>query len=355
MTLMDGLPLIAGLALGALLARLLEKSGFSLDRVIRWAAVHGDREWRRAWWLALALLWLVSAGLSLTSWGDAMKPVAVGPVAAVLAGVAAGVSMAILGGDVVSLGYDAGFTSLPAVAAFLAWIAGYLVAARGPLGQLTDWLRDIRPFGLDEARLAGLAGTAASLGGEHLRPVGDAVAAFLVPAAAAVFILVRLLREPVRVAPGRMEWPKQGLGLALIVILGWVIAATGGEASGLNAVSAVETVRDAAVGGRLWLHPSLLVTAGIMGYAFLKALRVRSLFPRAVTSGRHAAIVVAAGFLLGAASALAAGDPSAHAFFGLSMLSVGSVLFTASMWLGSRLAGRFERRRHGRPGEGETS
>jgi hypothetical protein len=64
--------------------------------------------------------------------------------------------------------------------------------------------------------------------------------------------------------------------------------------------------------------------------------------------------VVAAGGLLGVASAVAGGDPSAHAFFGLSTLSVGSLLFAVSIWIGARLAGRFERRRHGRLEEGEA-
>ncbi|MEK7476095.1 MAG: YeeE/YedE thiosulfate transporter family protein [Candidatus Coatesbacteria bacterium] len=354
MTLTDALPLLAGLALGAWLARLVEKSGFSLDRVLRWGASYGQTEWRRAWVLALALLWLASAALSLTPLHDAAKPIPVGPVAAVVAGLIAGAAMAILAGDVVSLGFGMGRTCLVSTTAFAAWVAGYLLMSHGPLASLTVWLRSIGPAGLEESRLPGLAGAASALAGEHLRPVGEAVAAFLVPAALGLIACARLLREPVRVSPGRMEWPKQGAGLALLVALGWAIAIWGGETSGLNAVSAVETVREAAMGGRLWLHPSLLVTAGLVGYAFLKSLRLRTLFPRAVSSKRHAVIVVAAGGLLGVASAVAGGDPSAHAFFGLSTLSVGSMLFAVSTWMGARFAGRFDRRRHGRPEEGEA-
>jgi len=354
MTLTDALPLLAGLALGAWLARLVEKSGFSLDRVLRWGAAYGQREWRRAWWLALALLWLASSMLSLTYLRDAARPIPLGPLAAVVAGLIAGAAVAILSGDVVSLGFGLGRTCLVSTTAFVAWVGGCLLAAHGPLAPLTGWLRSFGAGGLDEARLPGLAGAATALAGEHLRPVGEAVAAFFVPAAAALFVFVLLLRAPVRVSPGRMEWPKQGAGLALLVALGWALAIWGGETSGLNAVSAVETVREAAVGGRLWLHPSLLVTAGLVGYALLKSLRQRTLFPRTVASRRHAVVVVAAGGLLGVASAVAGGDPSAHAFFGLSTLSVGSLLFAVSIWIGARLAGRFERRRHGRLEEGEA-
>jgi hypothetical protein len=350
MTLTDALPLLAGLALGAMLGRLVDKSGFSIDRAFRRVAADRDREWRRAWWLAMALLWLASAAVSLTPLRDAAKPIPLGPVAGLLAGVLAGAAMAVLGGDVVSSGYGTGLTSLPAAVAFIAWIAGLMAGSHGALARVTEWVRLADPAGLAEARLTGLGGAAAAMAGEHLRPIGESVAGFLVPLAAGVLILARLARDPVRVAPGRMEWPKQGLGLAFIVILGWALAIWGGETSGLNAVTAAETVRDAAVGGRLWLHPSILVTAGVMGYAFLKALRLRSIFPHLIGSLRGAVITAAAGFVLGIASALAGGDPSAHAFFGLSTLSVGSAVFVASVWIGTRLAGRFDRRRGMRPG-----
>jgi len=349
MTLTDALPLLAGLALGALLARLVERSGFTVDRAIRWGSTYGQREWRLAWWSALALLWLTASVLSLTPFRDAGHPIAVGPVAAVVAGLIAGPAMGVLGGDVVSLGFGLGRTCLHSAVGFLAWIGGYLIAAHGLAAPLTRWLRAAGAGGLDEMRLAGVAGSATALGGEHLRPLGEALVAFLVPAAAGLFVIVRLLREPVRVSPGRMEWPKQGFGLALLVVLGWALAVHGGEASGLNAVAAVETVRAAAIGGQLWLHPSLLVTAGVIGYGLLKALRLRTFFPRTVASKRHAVVVVVAGGALGVASALAGGDPSAHAFFGMSTLSVGSMLFVVSAWIGARLAGRFDRRRRGRP------
>lgn len=353
MTLTDALPLLAGLALGALLARLIERSGFSLDRALRWGASYGEREWRRAWWLAVALLWLAAALFSFTSACSLARPIPVGPVAAAVSGLVAGLALAVLAGDIVSLALGLGRTCLPSTLAFFGWVAGYLVCAHGPLSGLTGWLRSLPPAGLDEARLTEVAGELAAAGGEHLRPIGESLVGFLVPAFAAVIVIARLLKEPVRVAPRRMEWPKQGFGLALLVILGWVLAVWGGESTGLNAVLAAEALWDAAVGGRLWLHPSLLVAAGLIGYALLKALRLRILFPREVASRRHALVMIAAGGLLGFSSALAAGDPSAHAFFGVSTLSIGSLIFTLSIWIGARFAGKLDRRRHGRPEEGE--
>ena len=334
MTLMEAVTIVLGVGRGGALGWLLDRSAFSLDRVFRWAVLRDDLTWFRAYALALALLWLVIGVAALGPWRDLGQPFAVSPLASMLAGFVAGLAIGLLADCPLTLAHGAGRTGLRSGAGFLAWIVGVLLGTHGPLARFFERIQLAGPSEWREMRVADLLGVPQWL--------------LLLASGAAVFVWLQ--RAPVRVAPGTLEWPKQGAGLALLTLVGWALARWGGELGGLNAVDVVEEGWGAATGGRLWLAPSLLAGAGFVAWGFLRSLARRELFLEPVGSAVELVILAAAGVLLGLASALAGGDPATRLLFGMSVLHLGSAIFTLAMCCGAWLVGIMEWKQLGRPG-----
>ncbi len=333
MTLVECLAVGCALATGALLGRVVDRSGFSLDRAFRAPALEGDAESLRGWLLGFALLLAVAAAGALAGL-PAVRPVPLGPVAAVLAGLVAGVAGAIVAADPVSAAHGAGRTRLPDLVTAAGWLGGVAAGSAGALGALNGWIAAAGPPEVGALTLAVLTG----------------VPGWVLQLGAAGLLGWALLKIQVVVAPGRMEWPRAGAGLALVAVAGGALALQGGETAGLNAVSAARTIIEAPALGKLWLHPSLLVGAGMVLHGFTVALREGRLFPEMPSPASRLPVRGAAGFALGLACALAGGDPLHHACYGLPALSLGSAVFVLACFCGALLMGMLEWRGRGRPG-----
>lgn len=334
MSLAEGAWSAGALLLGGALARLLHRSGFSLDRAFRWAMLRGDPTWFRGYAFALCGVWILLGLGALGPWRDLGQPLAVSPLATMLAGFASGLAIGVLAGCPLSLGAGAGGTDVRAVAAFAAWVGGVLLGTRGPLAPFFEWIQRAGPAELRAMRLAELLGVPQAL--------------LLLACGAAAFAW--LSRAPVRVAPGTVEWPKLGAWLAGLTLAGWAVARHGGETGGLNAVEAVDDAWSGVTGAPLWLAPSVLAGVGLLATAFAGAVGGRRLVPATVVSWPDLAILLAGGGLLGLASALAGGDPASRALFGMGVLHLGSAVFTLALCCGAWLVGILEWEARGRPG-----
>ncbi len=325
---------LASLAFGAFLAWLLERSQFSFDRVFRWTIVKGESEWMRAYVLTLALVWMALGLASLGPWLDPVSPVAVSPLATMIAGFVSGLAVSVLGGCPLSLALGAGQRSLKAVTALAGWVAGILIGLQGPLKPLIEWIQMAGPTEIQEVRIAELAG----------------LPQWLLLVLCGLGVFGWLLRAPVNVSPKAQEWPKQAVGFAALTCAGWALAMSGGESGGLNGVTAVENVWTGVTGAGWEKHPSLLVGAGLIGFGFLRALRRPPQSLGTVNSIWEFVILAAASLLLGLSSALAGGCPAAHALFGVGFLNLSSTVFVLALLCGGSLMGLLEWKNLGRPG-----
>lgn len=306
-----------GIVAGLWLAGIFDRSGLTLDRVFRGAALTGEPEALHGWMLAAALVWLVYAGLALAPDMSIRRfAPAYSPIAALLGGFLCGVAVSVLADDPFTLALGAGRTRSAALAAFPAWVAGLAAAHADPLAGPLARLQRSGPVELQDPSLAALLG----------------LPEWTLPAVAGLGALGWLLRQPVVVRPGRLEWPLAGAALAAIAIGGWVLAAHTGMGQGPA--------------------PVLGMLAGLAGAGFLTAWRVR---PRGWLPGGRPAwpelvIRIAAGFALGLASALALGHPAIFAAIFLPSLSLAGVIFVAAFGCGAFLMALLEWKARGRPG-----
>ncbi len=319
---------LAGLSLGIFLGWLMDRSRFALDRMPARIRPGIDPESMRIYALALAVAWAVMALSAPLSISGRMTVPPVGLSTAALAGFAAGAMMTLLAGGPLSFLLGAGATRLSGLVVFFFWFAGVIAGSNGLLAPAVEWLQKAGPRDQSLAELLGAP-------------------AWMLFAAFSVALMIALLRVPVRVRIGTMEWPKQGFGFGLLLCAGWGLALYGGDSEGLNAVQAVGAVWEGFTGGRLWLQPSLLVGVGLAVWGFLGACRRREFFSSGPGSSGEFIFLAMGGFLLGLACALAGADPAARLFFSVSSLSVGGCLFAIAFWLGARSAAALEARGKG--------
>jgi hypothetical protein len=257
-------------------------------------------------------------------WQALVAPRSFGLGAAILAGLVAGPSLVVLRTCPLSSVLGTGHTAVRAALVLAGWTLGVLTGTHGILAPVVLaargigaepgglWLGDLPPFGV-----------------------------LVVSVTAALGLLAWLLKEPVTVSPREMEWPKQASGLLAASLLGWTLAIHGGEPAGLNGVVAVEDAWAGLAGGRLWLGPSLLAGVGLMGFGITGAVRRKGLFSDPVRGATEFLVVVGASFALGVSSAISGGCPAFHAVFGASVMSLGSIAFVLSAFLGARLTARY--------------
>jgi len=340
MTTAEILASLAALLVGAALGRLIDRSDFSFARVFQWVRIAGDGRAFHAFWLALALLWIMAAFAPRVFTQGLAQALVVSPLAAMLAGFVAGLALRILDGDPLSLAVGAGRLNAAAGIGLGGWVVGVLAGTHGPAAVLFDWIRAAGPVEIREFTLASLLG------------VSPAVLGVLLAAG----IIAWLLRVPVTVRPRLVEWPVLAVGLAVLAYAAWGLAWLGGEGGVPNGVTAVAEAWHALAEGRLWLRPSVLAGVGLMGYGLALSPGGPGPEPAGAAAratglrGVEVLIRVSAGVLLGLASALAGGDPAAHAMFGCGRLALPSVIFVGAMWCGGWLMGLLEWRMLGRPG-----
>jgi hypothetical protein len=328
-TISDILGILASLALGAYLGWFVLRSSFSFDRVFRWPVARDNHEWLRSFLFALAIAWVAMGVAYLNRWCEVQRLPDCGPVASILGGMLVGVSVGMLGQCPVTIILASGATSIWALIALAAWVSGIVA------GLHATWLvmafARIQEFGLLDFGWQGLNDFAGIPRWIALLLAGVALGAWMVS-------------HPVVVRRSRMEWPKQGAILGIVIVVGWALALAGGNWGGMNLVEAVDDVWTGLTGGVLEFRPALLMLLGLAGWGFISMLRSGKLFSDPVVEPMQVVVLVAASFLLGLACALAKGDPVAHCLFGAGVLQASSLLFAGGMWGGAAIFGRLGKR-----------
>ncbi len=305
---------LGGVALGAILGWFLVRSRFSLARVFCRTHAGEKRDWVRAYLLAISLVWFflgASAGLV-----GPPAPVSVGFYAAALGGVLAGLAFRVLGSCTLALLLEASGFRLPALVAVAGWTAGVLAVAVGPAASVL-------------ARITA-AGPVPGLAGLPLGPV-------LVIAGAGLFGWLQ--RATVSISPEKMEWPKQGVALAVLVLAGWALCFSRGEAGGLNGVAVVMNL---VAGPEMWAEvrsvpgmrfgAGFFVAVGLIAFGLVRAVVWRGARVSGSPAPTGLIAAMGGGFLLGIASAIGGGNPAAHALAGIGFMKLDSVVFIATMW-----------------------
>lgn len=303
------LGLAAGLAAGAVMTRW----GLCFNRALRRAAFERRPALLRAFAIAVAvqlllLPLLIALGVgTLERSADAGGP-ALLPVAQVVGGLVFGTGMALAGGCVTGMLWKAGAGAAALAIAIVGFAVGELLI-RGPGEGVIESLDDAsRP---DENALTGLLDA-------DYEPL-----ALVLGVAALAALLVR----------GRGGLIA-GLALGVVAAATWIAADAADYGYGLGFVGAAEGSRAALDAGRALPFQLWLALGVIAGGAALGERRLR--LPDAARSARAAA----GGLLMGAGGSIAHGCNIGHGLTGLPLLSLGSLLATASIAAGALLTWR---------------
>jgi hypothetical protein len=250
--------------------------------------------------------------------------------------------MALAGGCVTGMLWKAGSGAVALVLAIAGFAVGELLI-RGAGEELIATLDDAARA--DESSLAGLLG--ASYEPVALVLGTAALAALLARRRVGVVDRVRLaagLARPAGLVPRRIRLAAQfvrrddalvpGLALGAVAAATWVAADAAGYGYGLGFVGAADGTRSALEAGSALPFQLWLALGVILGGVALGARRLR--LPDAARSARAAA----GGLLMGAGGSVAHGCNIGHGLTGVPLLSLGSLLATASMAAGALLIWR---------------
>ena len=303
------LGLAAGLATGAVMTR----GGLCFNRALRRAAFERRPTLLRAFAIAVAaqlllLPLLIAAGVDTLESSAAAGGPPLLPVAQLAGGLTFGAGMALAGGCVTGMLWKAGAGAAALGIAITGFATGELLI-RGPGSELIETLDDASRPG--EHALAGLLDAS-------YEPV-----ALVLGAAGLVALVAR-----------RRDGLLAGLALAIVAGATWIAADAAGYGYGLGFVGAADGTRAAletagALPFQLWLALGVIAGGALLGERRLR-------MPDAARSARAAA----GGLLMGAGGSLAHGCNIGHGLTGLPLLSLGSLLATASMAAGALLTWR---------------
>jgi uncharacterized membrane protein YedE/YeeE len=301
--------LVAGLAAGAVMTR----GGLCFNRALRRAAFERRPALLRAFAIAVAaqlllLPLLIAAGVGALRDSAGAGGPALLPVAQLVGGLVFGAGMALAGGCATGMLWKSGAGALALAIAIAGFAAGELLI-RGPGEAVIEAADDAsRPA---ESALPELLGAG-------YEPVAMALGAVALAALVA----------------RRRDGLAAGLALGVVAAATWVAADAAGYGYGLGFVGAADGTRAAVAAGgalpfQLWLAVGVLFGGVLLGE---RRLRV----PDAARTARAAA----GGLLMGAGGSLAHGCNIGHGLTGLPLLSLGSLLATASMAAGALLVWR---------------
>ena len=307
---------ITGLLSGGALGYVLQRSGLCFHAMFA-SAWQRDTTLLRGWLLGVGV---GSVGLSLiylVSSYDLNRGLAFRPVQNIVGGLVIGFGMVVARSCASGLFYKLGAGMLGASVGIIGWVVGELAATHVHLGGPT-----VLPGGSD-ATITGLLGVPRLLGSLVLLVVVVAVCRRLsrgrplVPA------------DQDRSMPGsRWAWPRTGLALGAVLILGWVLAGAGGVGFGPSTVGASAGIQSG--------HPNWWLVAFLVGLvpgAHVAARVAGDWRPRAELPVRYLKLV-AGGFLLGAGGWVAGGCNLGHGLSGTAQLNVSSWVVVVAMAVG---------------------
>jgi uncharacterized membrane protein YedE/YeeE len=249
------------------------------------------------------------------------------PLGAALGGYLFGLAMAWAGGCAAGVWYKWGGGNWGTFTAVLGLVLGAGAAEYGPLRWLREQVQSV--WAVEEIRSATLGGLS---GAEWVvYPLG-------------ALLLLWLARSRVTAPPGFWSWPKTGILLGLLGIAAWPLSALSGRAFGMAIVpGSVNALEFISRGDPSWLNWDVFFVLAIPAGAYL-AVRQRGEMSSDPVSGTEAAQAFVGGLLLGIGASLAGGCTVGHSLVGLPLLSVGSLVTTLFIILGSWTVGYFDMR-----------
>ena len=279
--------------------------------------------------LAVSLQMLVLPILARLGWVELTVP-SFYPLGAVLGGYLFGLAMGWAGGCAAGIWYKWGAGSWSSFVAVLGLVAGAVVTESGPLREVREQVQRV----LDSAAVR-----TATLGGLlHAEWLAYPLAGLL---------LFWLARSPVSAPPGVWTWPRTGMALGLLSILTWPLSALAGRFFGMAVLPGSTALLGLVVtGASSYLNWDLFFVLGLPLGAYLVA-RQRGPVVSEPVGGAELAQAFGGGLLLGIGASLAGGCTVGHSLVGLPLLSVGSLVTTLFMVLGSWTAGYVELKKKG--------
>jgi uncharacterized membrane protein YedE/YeeE len=304
---------LLGLAAGRAAGAVMTRWGLCFNRALRRAAYERSPTLLRAFALAvgvqlLLLPLLIAVGVGVVERSADGGGPALLPVAQLAGGLVFGAGMALAGGCITGMLWKAGSGALALAVAIAGFAVGELLI-RGPGDGLIERLDDAsRPA---EQALPGLLGAGYT-------PVA---------LAAGAVVLAALLAR-------RRDGLIGGVALGAVAAAAWLAADAAGYGYGLGFVGAADGTRAALEAGSALPFQLWLAAGVVAGGAALGEWRLR--LPDLARSTRAGA----GGLLMGVGGSLAHGCNIGHGLTGLSLLSLGSLLATASMAAGALLTWR---------------
>jgi uncharacterized protein len=323
---------LIGLATGFAAGLVMTRWGLCFNRALRRAAFERRPALLRAFAIAVAaqlllLPLLIALGADTLERSAGAGGPALLPVAQLSGGLVFGAGMALAGGCITGMLWKAGAGAAALGIAIAGFAAGELLI-RGPGEDLIETLDDAARA--DESSLAGLLGAS-------YEPVA------LVLGVAALAALLARRRHGSTAAVGRRRggFPAvllrsgdgvvAGLALGAVAAAAWLAAEAAGYGYGLGFVGAADGTRAALEAGSALPFQLWLALGVVAGGVALGGRRLR------VPDGARSARAAAGGLLMGAGGSVAHGCNIGHGLTGVPLLSLGSLLATASMAAGALL------------------
>lgn len=310
---------ISGLIVGLAFGYALQRGRFCSNTGFRDVLLTADSTMFRAWTLAVLVQLVGVTALN----GLGLLPVSVPPfwwAANLLGGLIFGGGMVLAGGCSSGTCYRVGEGMAGSLLALIAFGAGLLVMSRGALAPLERALQ----------------GHVLSVDGESLtlaNLLGISPWLVVIPLAfGAGWWLFRSGGSKYR--SGGWSWQRSGITLGLIGVAAWLSSAATGREFGLSMTGPLRVWFEGIFQGGLALDWGAFLIVGLFFGAFISALSHGELRWR-VPKGDRLLQSGAGGLLMGLGAQLAGGCTIGHSLTGLSVLSLGSVVTTASIILGA--------------------
>jgi uncharacterized protein len=316
-----------GLATGGVLGYVLQKGGFCMHTAFRSIVFEKDHSTLRAWLLALAIDMIIVNLL----FEFRVINIQVAPffwLAASVGGLVFGIGMVLAGGCTSGTWYRAGKGMLGSAGALVGYAIGATSVSGGLLRPVMDALR--RPvidfFGED-------------LSITHALPFGPVLSRWAVIAIAVAAIIYYLSRAPEQKFATGWKWPATGTAIGLVGVAAWLASTVSARDYGMSftqpTVSIVRVILSSETGGVNW---ATFMVLGVPIGAFAAAVRSGDFAFRLPAPKRFVQQSVG-GVVMGLGAAVAGGCNIGHGITGLSVLSVTSLLATATtmagVWLGT--------------------
>ncbi len=316
-----------GLLTGGALGFVLQQGGFCMHSAFRSIVFEKDHSIFRAWLLALAIdMVVVNLLYELRVINIQIAPFFW--LAAAVGGLVFGVGMVMAGGCMSGTWYRAGKGMLGSAGALVGYAVGAVSASVGLLRPVLAVLRGpvVDSFGED-------------LTIAHALPFGPMLSRWIVIGVAVVAIAVFLARAPEQKFVTGWKWAATGSAIGVIGFVSWLAPSVSGRDYGMSftqpTVSIVRVVLSADSGGVSWVTFMVL---GVPVGAFVAAIRQGDFALRLPTPRRFVQ-QAAGGVVMGIGAAVAGGCNIGHGITGLSVLSLTSLLATATtmagVWLGT--------------------